>query len=320
MSKHRMISMIEEYLAYRRSMGFKISDDKAGAELRGFGRYAEQIGHHESITTDLAVQWAKHTRNSTPIHAARRLDMIRGFAQYRALFDPNTEVPPKGILGPSQYPRRAPYIYSDDEIRALLKVAKTVRPKNGLRPKTYVTIFALLACSGIRVSEALALTDADVNMQDGLLRINCTKFKKSRLVPLHPSSLHALSEYRNFRNDYLQSQLLEAFFVNEDGTRLHYYHMRQHFKNFRCKLGWTENGRTRTPRIHDLRHTFAVKCLQRWYEEGADVDQKILTLATYLGHVNVTKTYWYLTAVPELMTIIGKRFEKFSHIQSGGDA
>ena len=174
MSKHRMISMIEEYLAYRRSMGFKISDDKEGAELRGFGRYAEQIGHYESVTTDLAVQWAKHTRNSTPIHAARRLDMIRGFAKYRALFDPNTEVPPKGILGPSLYPRRAPYIYSDDEIRALLQVANTVRPKNGLRPKTYVTILALLACSGLRVSEALALTDADVNMQDGLLRINCT--------------------------------------------------------------------------------------------------------------------------------------------------
>jgi len=315
-----MVALVEEYLAHRRGMGFQLHDDKDGGELRGFGRYADQLGHRGHISTDLAVNWARHTKNDAPIHHARRLDLVRLFAQYRALFDPSTEVPAKGTLGPSRYPRRSPYIYSDEDVAALLQATATIRPTASLRPHTYRTLFGLLACTGLRVSEALALTDDDVDLQNGVLHIQRTKFQKTRWVALHPSAVGALRQYRARRNRHVATRNLAAFLVSEAGKPLVYAQVRTRFQQLRQELGWTGEGRTRKPRIHDLRHTFAVRRLLHWYADGSNVDQKITALATYLGHVNVTKTYWYLTAVPELLAIVGARFEQFARAQSGGES
>lgn len=318
-SKGKMAALVQQYIAYRRSLGFRVADDKDGGVLIGFGRYADRMNHVGPITTELAVEWARSTGGNVPIRWARRLDLVRGFARYRSLFDPNTEIPPPGILGPSRYLRRTPHIYSDQEIAALRKATSDMRPRNGLRPRTYATLFGLLACTGMRVSEALALNDDDVDLKTGLVTVRWSKFNRSRLLPLHHSTICALRQYRRFRDGYLSENVAGAFFANENGTRLAYYQVRCRFQCLRRHLGWTAAGRARRPRIHDLRHTFAVRCILRWYKEGANVDQKIAVLATYLGHVNVTKTYWYLTAVPELMALVGDRFEHFSHLQQQGD-
>lgn len=315
-SEGKMVALVKEYIVYRRSLGFRVSDGKDGGELIGFGRYADRVKHAGAITTALAITWAKSTGNNAPIHWARRLDLARGFARYRSLFDPDTEIPPPGILGPSRYHRKSPHIYSDPEIGALLKATSAIRPRSGLRPRTYSALFGLLACTGMRVSEALALNNDDVDMNTGLLTVRWSKFGRSRLVPIHRSTVRALLQYQQFRNGYLSAKVADAFFANENGTRLPYYQVQSAFHRLRRKLGWTAEGRARRPRIHDLRHTFAVHCILRWYKEGANVDQKIAALATYLGHVNVTKTYWYLTGVPELMAVVGDRFERFSHIQT----
>jgi integrase len=314
-----MVDLAKDYIAYRRSLGFQFRDDKDGGELLRFGMYAEKINHQGPITTNLAVQWVKKTGKNAPIHSARRLDLIRGFAQYRALFDPRTEIPGQGILGSSRYPRKTPYIYTDQEITALQTAASMIRSKIGLTPKTYEALFGLLACTGLRVSEALALTNGDVNLEEGLLKIRGTKFQKSRLVPLHVSAVAALRGYSEFRNRHYIPAASRQFFLRDAGASLAYYHVRLRFKHLRRKLNWTAQGRTRLPRIHDLRHTFAVRRILRWYQEGCNVDQKIPALATYLGHVNPTKTYWYMTAVPELMAIVGTRFEEFWKAQKGGN-
>jgi len=309
---------VGEYIAYRRSLGFKFTD-KDGATLASFGRYADRIGHAGPVTIDLAVGWAKSTGGDVPVRWARRLDFVRGFARYRSLFDTGTEIPPPGLLGPSRYQRKPPHIYSDREVAELMKAASGIRTSNGLRPRTYATLFGLLACTGMRVSEAIALNDGDVNLETGVLTVRWSKFGRSRLVPLHRSAVSALLEYRRLRDSLMPGGSAGTFLVTEGGARLLYHHARGTFKRLRVKLAWTESGRARRPRIHDLRHTFAVRSIQRWYREGANVDQRIAALATYLGHVNVTKTYWYLTGVPELMALVGDRFECFSRPQPRGE-
>lgn len=313
-----MVALVEEYLAHRRGMGFQLRDDKDGGELRSFGRHADRLGHQGPVTTALAVDWARHTKHAAPIHHARRLDLVRGFAQYRALFDPRTEIPAKGTLGPSRYPRRPPYIYSAADIAALLQATATIRPTASLRPYTYHVLFGLLACTGMRVSEALALTDDAVLLDQGILEIRRTKFQKTRWIALHPTAVEALHRYRDRRDCCIARGNLPAFLVTETGRPLVYRQVRIQFSALRRQLGWTGKGRTRVPRIHDMRHTFAVRRLLQWYTDGSNVDSKITALATYLGHVNVTKTYWYLTAVPELLAVVGARFEQFARAQSGG--
>jgi len=166
MSVQTMLELAEEYLASRRNLGYALMIE--GAELVRFARYADRIGHRGPISTQLAVQWSKLPVGADPIYWARRLDIVRRFARYRALFDPATEIPQPGLLGRA-YRRPTPYIYSDDEVAALLKAARSLGPAGGLRPHTYETLFGLLACTGLRISEALGLTDQDVNLERGIL-------------------------------------------------------------------------------------------------------------------------------------------------------
>ena len=266
------------------------------------------------VTIELAVQWARSSsRSSNPAQAARRLTIVRQFARYRALVEPATEVPPVGLLGRIPTRRSTPHIYTEAEIAALLQKARCLRPRGGLRPATYVAFFALLASTGLRLSEACRLTTDDADLADGILTIRETKFRKSRLVPLHPTTTRALRRYANRRDACLAAPGSQYFFRTEHSPRLTHTAVKRMFRKLRRRLGWTAQGRTSQPRIHDLRHSFVVHRLLRWHQEGADVDRKILALATYLGHARVAHTYWYCTGVPELLATTGQRFERFAH-------
>jgi integrase len=300
---------IDEYLVVRRELGFDV--EKQRWLLRAFARFADQIGHHGAITVDLAVRWALSSRSGDPARAERRLWAVRMFARHRAAFDPATEIPPAGLLG--RRPRRKPpHIYSAAELSAFLVECNRLRPHDGLRPMTYVAFFSLLASTGLRLSEACRLDRRDVDLSTGRLTVRAGKFRKSRLVPLHPSGVQALVRYAAQRDAFGVAPPSEYFFHTEHAPALQRAAVEKTFSRLRARLGWTAHGRARRPRIHDLRHTFAVRRLLRWYEEGVDVDRKILALATYLGHAKVTDTYWYLSAVPELMAITSQRFERFA--------
>lgn len=302
-----MVEQVQEYLEFKRSCGYQL--ESPGKELMLFARYATRAGHNGPLTTDLVVRWAKLPQDADPCYWANRYNIVRRFAEYRFLFDPETEIPPKGLLGPSKR-RLSPHIYSDREIKAFLQAATQLAPTNGLHPRTYVTLFGLLVSTGLRISEALTFSRQEADLRTGVLTIRETKFRKSRLVPMHPSTLQALKHYRKLRDAYHPGTRSKAFFLSEKGTPLNYRGVLYIFINLSRKLGWRD--RDKKPRIHDFRHTFAVRRLLKWYEEGANLDQKILGLSTYLGHAQVTDTYWYLSAVPELLAIVSEKFENFA--------
>jgi len=301
------VDQVEKYLVLRRGLGCRLVGQ--GVILLDFGRFLDRIGHRGSITTEVALRWAKAPQSKDPNRTAQRLGTIRGFLRYCAGFDPNTEVPPTQLLG-CGIRRKPPHIYSPDEIETLLQASRRLRPHGGLRPHTYEILFSLLLSTGLRISEALHLEDRDVDLKAGVLTVRDGKFGKSRLVPLHSTALVPLRRYVAHRNTVTLAST--SFFRTEYHTTLTYFPVLQTFAKLRKRLGWTAEGRSRCPRIHDMRHTFAVRCLVSWYREGVDVDHKIAHLATYLGHVEVRDTYWYITAVPELLAIAAERFERFA--------
>jgi integrase len=304
-----MLTRVEKYLAFRRGLGFQLKSP--AWSLRAFARYAEQVGHRGPITLDLATRWALASRSHEPAQAARRLGIIRSFARHQALLDPATEVPPVGFLGRVGR-RKPPHIYSKEEIRALIRQAGQLLPHGGLSPATYVAFMSLLFSTGLRMSEACSLNCQDVDLVQGLLTIRGTKFRKSRWVPLHPSVTRELTRYALRRDAVARGDAAGYFFRTERVSRLTTAAVEKAFGRMRSRLGWNAQGRTRRPHLHDARHTFAVHRLLRWYEEGADLGQKMLALSTYLGHAKVTDTYWYLTGVPELMAIASRRFERLA--------
>jgi len=310
-----MQELVQEYLEHRRKLGYALKVE--GAELLRFARFADEAGECEPLTVELAVRWAQLPRHAHPIYRARRLDMVRRFAKHRALFDSGTQIPPNGLLGPS-YRRITPYIYSDEQVEDLLDAAAQLGPQGGLRPHTYVTLFGLLASTGMRISEALGLTLDDVDLDRGLLQIRASKFKQSRLLPVHGSTSHALRDYREHRQRYHPRAVTKAFFLTERATSLKYWRTNRTFTALRRRLGWEELGCARSPRIHDLRHRFAIKRLSLWYKAGVDIDHAIHQLSTYLGHARITDTYWYLSAAPELLAAAAGRFDNFPCDESGG--
>jgi integrase len=312
MTSPSFVDLVEEYLTLRRALGFDLESPRW--LLLDFARHADRLGHEGPLTVDLAVQWALRSRSSDPAQATRRLSAVRQFARHRAMVDPANAVPPAGLLGrvPS---RKQPHIYSDAEITALLREARLLLPREGLCPRTYVAFFSLLISTGLRVSEACHLTSSDVDLVDGILTVRAGKFRKSRLVPLHPTATLALSRYAVFRDQCHSAPRSEFFFRTDRASALTLAAAEKTFGRLRKRLGWTARGRARRPRIHDLRHSFVVRRLLCWCENGTDVDRKILALATYLGHAKVSHTYWYISAIPELMAATSHRFELFAQRQ-----
>jgi integrase len=214
-----MTDLVEEYIESRHRLGVQLHFE--GWALRSFARFADDSGHRGPLTTELAVRWARLPADATPTYQARRLGVVRVFARYRFIFDPGTEIPPEGLLG--QAPRRpTPHIYTESELGALLAAARRLRSPTGLRPRTYATLIGLLSCTGLRISEALGLTRHDVDRGQGTLMIRETKFHKSRLIALHPTTVQALETYARFRDCCHPLPSTVAFFVSERGTPLSY--------------------------------------------------------------------------------------------------
>lgn len=296
---------LQEYLTIRRQLGFKLRDE--GSILPKFVFFLQQEGSH-FITRDLALRWATQPKDVLPAHWARRLSMVRRFAQHQRAADPRTEVPPQGLL-PHHYHRKAPYIYKDEDIKRLIEAAKELPSKKGLRPHTYSTLLGLLAVTGMRVNEAISLHRKDVDLMQGILTVVQTKFRKSRLLPLHPSTHHALQKYEGRRNRLCLRPHDANFFLSDYGTRLTGYTVRRTFIKLSRQIGLRGPLDSHGPRLHDFRHAFAVRTLLNWYREDIDTERQIPKLATYLGHTHVNDTYWYLSAVPELMQLAIKRME-----------
>ena len=299
-------NQVRAYLALRRGLGCRLDGQRN--ILLSFGRFLDGLPHRGPITTEVALQWAEAPQSKDPDRTAQRLGTIRGFLRHRAGFDPKTEVPPTQLLG-CGIRRKPPHIYSQTEEQALLHSCRMLRPHGGLRPHTFETLFSLLLSTGLRISEAIHLKDRDVDLNTGVLTVRDGKFGKSRFVPLHPTAVQPLGQYLLHRDEAAPTS--SSFFRTEYYSSLPYYGVRTAFDWLREHLEWTAVGRSRRPRIQDMRHTFAVRCLLRWYREGIHPDRKIAHLATYLGHAEVRDTYWYLTAVPELSALAMERFERF---------
>ena len=314
---------IDDYLAERRRLGFRLrSHDTL---LASFARYVANRHHRGPLTVALMADWARHDKanRGTPGTWARRLAKLRPFARYLRQFAPDTEVPDEAIFGPEPG-RVAPHIFREDEVVELLMAARQLGPRGSLRPATYETLFGLMASTGLRISEAMHLCDADVDLKRGILTIRQTKFAKSRQLPVHPSTVEALGRYRRQRTRHVPATADLPFLVGSRGRRLGQplgeRQAHRVFNALRNRLGWVNRGAHAAPRLHDLRHGFAVRRLMRWHAEGTEVDQMMLALSTYLGHAEIFYTYWYLTAVPELMALAGGKFERFADLAGDGDA
>jgi integrase len=301
---------LSDYLALRRGLGAALF--RPGVALGRFVHFLE-LEKARYITRDLALRWATEPSDARPATWSARLSYVRGFARWLSAIDPRTEVPPLKQL-PFRARRRAPYIYSDHEVQSLVVAAHQLESFRGLRSLSCATLFGLLAATGMRLSEALALDDADVDLVTGVLLIRRTKFGKSRFIPLHESARRALRKYLRRRDEILPRRPTDAFLVNDRGTRLGECAARYNFAKVSRAVGLRpatigyRHGHG--PRLHDLRHRFAAKRLIEWYRAGLDVEREIPRLATYLGHVHVNETYWYIEAVPELLQLATKRLTR----------
>jgi len=298
---------VEDYVALRRALGAKLR--LPAAALRRFADFAEREGA-PFVTTDLALRWAQQVIGVHPATWAERLGVVRRFAAWHSATDPRTEVPPRGLL-PHHRRRTPPYVFSDEEIRYLVAAAARLPSPTGLRAATFSTLFGLLAATGMRVGEALALDDRDVDLSEGVLTVRGAKFGKTRFVPVHESTRRELLAYVARRDGVLARRSDPAFLLTERGTRVKYCNAAWTFAMVSREVGVRAPAPPRRmgrgPRMHDLRHRFAARCLVQWYRAGLDVECELPKLATYLGHVHVRHTYWYVEAVPELLALATER-------------
>jgi integrase len=313
---------VDDYLAEHRRLGF--TSRTTGMALASFARYAASVCHQGPLTIDLMADWArsaKSQRHGAGTWAAR-IKLLKPFTRWLRQFEPLTAVPDEAVFGPLPG-RVAPHIYREDEIVELLSAARALNPQGGLRPASFATLFGLIASTGLRVSEALNLLDADVDLKDGTLMIRQTKFRKSRQLPLHPSTVEALNRYRQLRSRDVPTTADTPFFIGTRGQRLGLplgeRQVHRVFVELRDQLGWVDRGCHGGPRIHDLRHAFVVRRVMLWHEQGVDVDQAMLSLSTYLGHAKISNTYWYLTGVPELMALASNKFMHFAQAPEADD-
>ncbi len=287
---------VDAYLRLRRTLGHDL--EETGRLLHRFAAELDAAGVTH-VTTPIAVRWALAPRVSAPSSVpATRYRAVRGFARYMAGIDPRTEIPPAGLIRRPRS-RRSPFIYTDEELLALLAQARATIPQP-LRAATMHTLIGLLAASGLRIGEALRLDRGDIDWAEGVLHIRQSKFGKSRLVPLSPSVLDELERYARLRDRLRPTLTCEGFFVSLRGTRVIHACVWKTFRTL-CDGAGIGAGSSVRPTIHDLRHRFAVRVLLSWYQQEVDVQPRLAWLATYLGHRDPVSSYWYLSAAPELL-------------------
>ncbi len=295
---------LDDYLAIRRAVGFKL--ERSALLLADFVDYLES-GGLDTVTVDAALAWAAIPPNGVSGWRAHRLSVVRGFARHLCVIDPAHQVPPTGVF-PTPKHRATPFLYSDDDIDALMAAARTIR--SPLRAASMETIVGLLAVTGLRIGEALRLDRTDIDLDGGVLSIIGSKFGKDRRVPIHPDTIAAVKSYLAKRDRLSPQPANTAVFVSAVGTRMLYCNFHVAWLAMVERAGLeARSGRCR-PRPHDLRHTFAVRTLLGWYRNGDDVAANMPSLSTFLGHVDPANTYWYLTASPELLGIVVGRLEQ----------
>jgi integrase len=294
---------LERYLTIRRALGFKL--ERHGDLLAEFVGYCEQK-QIDTITLDVAFDWATAPVDADPSWWGARLAVVRCFARWQSAFDPDTQIPPVDAL-PARSHRADPYPYTDADIARLMRAAGELPSR--LRAATYQTLIGLLTVTGLRVGEAIGLDRGDVDLDDGLLVVWRSKFNRSREVPVHPTAVEALGTYRRLRDRECPQPSSPAFFVSLAGTRLIYNNVHRVFHDLVQQIGLLPLSRRCRPRIHDLRHRFAVTTLLAWYRDAADLEVRLPELSTYLGHLDPKDTYWYLQAAPELMGLAAQRLE-----------
>lgn len=294
---------LRDYLTVRRQLGFELKRD--GRLLEEFVGFLEQAGTTR-ISTELAVAWARRPQECHPHRWRQRLGMVRCFARYLASIDPESEVPPLDLL-PARQPRVAPYIYSHQEVCALMDAAGALSPR--LRAATYQALIGLLACSGLRLGEALGLQRRDVDLDHGVLDIRGAKRRRQREVPLHEGAVDALGRYAALRDRHCAKIERPAFFISRPGLPLSAKAVHGTFPRLIRRVGLEGAGQRARPRPHDFRHAFAVHTMLDWHRAGFQVDRRLPLLSTYLGHTQPVSTYWYLQAAPELLAIIAERLD-----------
>ena len=295
---------LSEYLTIRRALGYKLA--RAEKLLGQYLDYLEERGE-QLMTVENAVAWATRPAGGSPNWWAYRLTCVRGFARYLHALDSSHEVPPADVV--PHKPRRAtPYLYSDEEIVALLAATGSLRFP--LRRATYRTLLGLLSVTGMRVGEAIRLDNNDVDLKHGVLTVRETKFGKTRELPLHPSTVDALREYLRLRDHVCLEPRVDSVFITPVGTRLLYGGVNWTFLQLVQRAGLKPRSPRCRPTLHSLRHSFAVHTLLDWYRDGLEVHPRLPLLSTYLGHVHPRDSYWYLEAAPELLAIAAGRLER----------
>ena len=294
----------EQYLRARRALGVKL--ERHGRLLPQLIAYLETAGA-STITRELAISWARQPAGAHPRHWAVRLSIARGFAAYLQTIDPATEIPPAGLFA-VRYQRPTPYLWSPQHICRLLAAARSLRPP--LKAASYEALFGLLAVTGMRVGEAIALQPGDIDLESGVITIRAQngKLERARLVPLHPTTIQALERYLSARAQLCPTPRSSTFFLSSIGTSLDRSAVAKTLRTLTTALGLRTD--TVHPTAHQLRHSFAVSTLIDWQRSGVQVDAQIAVLSTYLGHVSPAETYWYLTATPELMDSAAQRLER----------
>jgi len=295
---------LKDYLTMRRALGYKLRrTEKLLAQFIGFVEGSAS----GRVTIDVALAWATLPTQGAMNWWAGRLTVVRGFATYLHTLDPTTEVPPPDLL-PLRSHRAVPYLYSDDNIVALMAATEILRSQ--LRVLTYRTLIALLAVTGMRIGEAIRLDRHDLDFEAGVLMVRFSKFGKSRALPLHASTLDALHAYLRQRDQLHPRAMAPSLFISTAGTRLLYCGVHWTFLRLVRRAGLQARSTACRPRLHDLRHSFAVRTLIDAYRADADVGARLPLLSTYLGHVHPANTYWYLSAAPELLALAGTRLER----------
>jgi len=292
---------LENYLSIRRALGYKLVDE--GRLLLDFVAFVDQSGG-AVVTTELAVAWAVRPQGVSPGWSARRLSTVRAFARHHQTIDPHSEIPPVGLL-PRRNHRPTPYLYSNDDVTALLMAARTLSPQ--LRAATHETLIGLLASTGMRIGEVMRLDDTDIDWASSVVTVNNSKFGRSRLVPIHSSTLDALHAYTDLRERLCPHPKAPSVFVSTRAARLAHSTINFTFHQILDRADLNRAAFGCRPRVHDLRHSFAVKTLLNWYRDGADVQSRLPALSAYLGHVHPSDTYWYLSAAPELLALAADR-------------
>jgi len=294
----------EQYLRARRALGVKL--ERHGRLLPQLVAYLEAAGA-STVTRELAISWARLPAGAHPRYWAARLSIARGFAAYLQTIDPGAEVPPAGVFA-VRYQRPTPYLWSALDIRRLLHAASELRPP--LKAASYEALFGLLAVTGMRLGEAIALQPDDVDLDDGVItiRAHVAKLERARLVPLHQTTVRVLERYLSARARLCPRPRSNTFFLSSIGTSLDRSAVGKTLRALTSALGLRTD--TVHPTAHHLRHSFAVSTLIDWQRSGALIDGQIAVLSTYLGHVSPAETYWYLSATPELMDSAAQRLER----------